>query len=146
MTTINRYRDKIDGIPVKDALRAITLEIDRKDISGADRKKPETCVAAAACHAHLGKVKDVRVHLSRIFILREKAAFWERYETPKALRAEIIAFDRGGRFEPGTFVLVPPPDKARRGGARKVSGDRGKAASKRAKAMRHMTAGVRDNA
>lgn len=146
MTTINRYRDKIDGIPVKDALRAITLEIDRKDISSADRKKPETCVAAAACHAHLGKVKDVRVHLSRIFILREKAEFWERYETPKALRAEIIAFDRGGRFMPGTFELRPPVSYRRKGGAKKTAGDRGKAASNRAKALRHMTIGVRDNA
>lgn len=146
MTTINRYRDQIDGIPVKDALRSVTLEISRKDISGADRKNPESCVAAAACHAHLGKVRDVRVHLSRIFILREKTEFWERYETPRALRAEIIAFDRGGRFEPGTFELRPPVSYRKKGGARKSSGDRGKAASKRAKALRHMTVGVREQA
>jgi hypothetical protein len=51
-------------------------------------------------------VKEARVHLSRIY-LRTNDTNWVRYQTPVELRQEIIAFDRGGVFEPREFKLTP---------------------------------------
>jgi hypothetical protein len=45
----------------------------------------------------------------------------QRYKTPLQLRAEIIAFDRGGTFEPGEFVLSVVPEHKRPTGRRQGS-------------------------
>ena len=133
----------IDGKPVLDAKRAITLTITPNDIAKADRKEPVDCAVARACRREL-HAKEARVHLGRVYV-RMNEGNWQRFLTPKALRSEIIAFDRGGSFEPGTFVLsAPTPSKVatgkRRGGktpikkARRVTG---------AKRVRHVVTDVR---
>lgn len=96
----------IDGKPVLDAKRPITLNITKGDIDKADRKEPADCAVARACRREL-HAKEVRVHLARIYV-RMNDGNWQRFMTPKAMRSEIIAFDRGGSFEPGEFVLTPP--------------------------------------
>jgi len=100
----------IDGMPVIDAKRPITLTITDGDIAKADAKEPADCAVARACRRQL-HVKEARVHLGRIY-LRTNSSSWTRYLTPKTMRSEIIAFDRGGSFEPGTFTLpAPQPSK-----------------------------------
>lgn len=91
----------IDGLPVIDAREPIILKIQRRDITGANVKTPDQCVIARACRRQL-HVKEARVHLSRMY-LRLNDTNWVRYIVPKSARAEIIAFDRGGDFEPGEF-------------------------------------------
>lgn len=108
---------EIDGKPIIDAKRAVVIHITDSDVDNADPKKPENC-AAAACikrelHAH-----EVRVHLSRVYILANKGN-WQRYVTPDNLRNEIIAFDRGGKFAPGEYKLVPFQPAHRLGKKRK---------------------------
>src|SRR5689334_1454435 len=98
---------QIDGKPIVDATKPVTLEINTKDIAKADRKEPLDCVVARACRRDLG-AKEVRVHLTRIYI-RFGDGSWQRFVTPKSMRTDIIAFDRGGSFPPGSFVLNPPP-------------------------------------
>lgn len=109
----------IDGKPVIDAKRPIKLHITPKDISGGDPKHPESCAAARALLREQ-HCKEVRIHLGRVYV-RSNESNWQRYITPKNLRSEIIAFDRGGAFEPGEFVLAAPqPAKKlgkRRGGS-----------------------------
>lgn len=58
---------------------------------------------AQNCMAQPG-VKDARIHLSRAY-LRTNSKEWVRFEVPRNLRQEIIAFDRGGRFAIGDYVL-----------------------------------------
>lgn len=98
----------IDGKPVIDAKRSLVLHITANDIAKADRKEPADCAVARACRRDL-HAKEVRVHLGRVYI-RFNEGNWQRYRTPKSLRSEIIAFDRGGTFSPGEHVL-PIPDK-----------------------------------
>lgn len=98
---------QIDGRPIIDAAKPVTLEILDRDIAKADRKEPLDCVVARACRRDLG-AKEVRVHLTRIYV-RFSDGSWQRFVTPKRMRTDIIAFDRGGSFPPGSFVLVPPP-------------------------------------
>lgn len=109
---------QIDGVPVQDGTKPITLNVKNIDISRANTKEPDACAVARACYREL-KAKEVRVHLSRVYV-RLNGSFL-RYCTPAALRSEIIAFDRGGEFEPGQYALsVPPPSRTltgkRRGG------------------------------
>jgi hypothetical protein len=95
----------IDGKPVIDAKSSITLHIAKQDCVGANPKRPESCAAARNIKRDL-KAIDCRVHLSRVYI-RQNKGNWQRYATPANLRAEIIAFDRGGAFEPGDYILSP---------------------------------------
>lgn len=96
---------EIDGKPIIDAKRSVTLHITNADIKKSDPKKPENC-AAANCIKRELHADEVRVHLSRIYI-RANQGNWQRYSTPQALRSEIIAFDRGGSFAPGEYILSP---------------------------------------
>ena len=95
----------IDGKPVMDAKSPVKIIVTRNDVTKADVKHPESCAAARAALRDL-HAKEVRVHLGRVYV-RFNESNWLRFETPKDLRAEIIAFDRGGAFEPGGFTLKP---------------------------------------
>lgn len=112
----------IDGLPVIDAKRPLKITVNKKDIEKADVKKPDTCAFAQACKREL-KVKEVRVHLGRVY-LRQNESNWVRYFTPSNLRSEIIAFDRGGKFIAGEFVLPNPTPTGKLGKA--TGGKKGK--------------------
>lgn len=96
----------IDGLPVKDARRNVRITITPDDVKKARRKKPNTCAIAQTC-LRQPDVKEVRIHLSRAY-MRKNGKEWERFLVPRTLRSEIIAFDRGGRFAPGEYVLYRP--------------------------------------
>lgn len=134
---------QIDGRPVFNAKKPITLTINANDIAKADRKEPLDCAVARACRREL-HAKEVKVHLGRVYV-RMNEGNWTRYLTPKPMRDEIIAFDRGGAFEPGTFTLPPPPPSkvaatGRRQGSKPKSKKRG-AGQKRMKP--HVVTNVR---
>lgn len=95
----------LEGFPVKDAKKPIVLHITKSDITKGAKKNPEACAAALACEREY-HIDEARVHLSRTYLRKGKK--WTRYMTPKALRTEIVAFDRGGTFEPGDYVLANP--------------------------------------
>ena len=112
----------IDGKPVIDGKRPLSFTVTGGDIKGADRKRPENCVIARACRREL-KAEEVRVHLSRTYV-RTNEGNWQRYITPKDLRSELIAYDRGGSFASGEYTLpAPQPSKQlgkKRGGKKFV--------------------------
>lgn len=111
---------KIDGIPVIDAKRPLTLFVTTWDISRATRKEPNCCALARACSRQL-HVKEARIHLGRIYL--RMGDHWVRYLTSQSARAEIIAFDRGGKFSPGEFHLHPVW-QSERAGTKRASGPR----------------------
>lgn len=94
-------------LPIINAKKPAVLHITKADLKQASRhrKDPTWCVIACAARRELG-AENVRIHLSRMYILQ--GTKWLRYMTPKSLRGEIIAFDRGGDFSPGEFWLAPP--------------------------------------
>ena len=97
---------EIDGLPVKDAKKSIRLEIMREDIANARKKDSNCCAVAKACTRGLN-VKAVKVHLTRLYLNTDGKCF-TRYIVSGAMRSEIIAFDRGGRFQPGMYNLAVP--------------------------------------
>ena len=105
---------KINGIKVVDASKPVILTITARDVTKGDTKDPGACAAAQACMRELHAIA-ARVHIGRTYLqFKDK---WVRYETRDALRNEIIAFDRGGSFAPGKYVLgaVRPSQVKHRG-------------------------------
>ncbi len=114
---------KINDMPVVDATKKLQISITKKDIVKGDNKNPSMC-AAAQCLLRLPKVTAARVHLKRTYVQIDKK--WVRFDTPSSLRSEIIAFDRGGSFEPGTFTLGPIAPSHRLSGKRTGGRDKPK--------------------
>lgn len=100
---------KIDGLPVRNLTKKIQLVITAEDCRKATKKAPNSCAAAIAAVRRVPHCLEARVHIGRIF-LRIKDGnkeYWLRGKTPNALRTEITAFDRGGVFDPGIYVINP---------------------------------------
>lgn len=129
---------EISGKKVVDGAKKIILAIGPTDIKNGDTKDPASCAAAQACMRQLG-VAEARVHIGRVYV--KKGNVWVRFKTSKALRTEIIAFDRGGSFAPGEYTLeVMQPSK--RKGKRQGGAVSRKTGNKRKQAY-HTVAGVR---
>ena len=95
---------KINGTPVKDADEKIVVVVTKNDVRTGTLKEAKSCAAANALCRQTG-AQEARVHFSRAYLKQGKV--WKRYVVPMALRNEIIAFDRGGKFEPGEYTLAP---------------------------------------
>jgi hypothetical protein len=95
---------KIGGVEVKDADEKIVVKITKQDVRKGALRNANSCAAAnALCRQE--HCDEARVHFSRAYIRRGKK--WVRFKVPAALRAEILAFDRGGEFKAGEYVLSP---------------------------------------
>ena len=95
---------KINGVEVQDANEKLLVKITKQDVRKGELKNSSACAAAnALCRQH--HADEARVHFSRAYIRKGKK--WMRFSVPAALRNEIIAFDRGGKFEPGEYILAP---------------------------------------
>ena len=107
---------KIQGIEVVDADKPVVLHIRDADTK-TGKKDPEKCAAAkAACR--IPGVVEARVYRTRTFLLmqnKQGKKQWKRYQTPDSIRNEVIAFDRGGSFEPDDYVMKPVAERDRLG-------------------------------
>jgi hypothetical protein len=134
---------KIKGMPVKDAKKSLVLTITTADVRTGKGKEPRTCAAARAlCRQE--HVPEAIVHLSRVYV--RKGDQWLRYGTPQSMRSEIVAFDRGGTFETGTYTLPALQPSVRLGSPRKspriLDGSKPQSGNR---AKMHITKGVRQH-
>src|ERR1700735_2318280 len=95
---------RINGLPVVDATKKVQLHITPRDIQLGDVKDPTRCAAARACKRQMGAT-NAQVRIAVTYV--QMGNKFVRYTTPGSLRAEIIAFDRGGSFVPGSYTLMP---------------------------------------
>lgn len=134
--------ETISGIPVKDADQELTIHITGRDVRFGNTKDPGAC-AAARCLMRQPHVEAARVHLSKTYV--KINGKWMRYNTPPNLRTEIVAFDRGGTFQPGMYTLkvIHPSEIKRRGKAhgKSTPNDERGGGSKRKR--HYMVSGVR---
>lgn len=128
----------LNGLPVLDAKRKFTLRVTESDIKKSTKRTPAGCAIAQACYRQL-HVKEARIHLGRTY-LRTNDTNWVRYQTPSSARSEIIAFDRGGTFEP-TEITFRPVCVSERLGTSRNSGPRLK--NGRQRASPHVVTNVR---
>lgn len=133
----------IDGQPVGNAAMAIRLTITEKDIAKGAPKNPNACAVALAAVRQIKGVTAAKAHLSCVYLLRD--GHWQRYSASKAIRDEIIVFDRGGKFYPGEYDLLPVPTASL---IRKVRQIRGEGPRRRTTKRRkpHHIEGVRESA
>jgi len=96
---------EINGKPVVNATKPVIIKITPRDISTGDNKNPSSCAAAKAAKHSIEECISARVHIGRVYIEQDRK--WVRYNTSDALRTEIVAFDRGGAFNPGEYSLRP---------------------------------------
>lgn len=97
---------EINGKKVVDARKPVEIHITQRDALVGANKNPSGCAAALAAKRDIAGCVSARVHIGCVYI--EQKNHWVRYLTPKALRTEIVAFDRGGSFQPGDYVLKAP--------------------------------------
>jgi hypothetical protein len=73
---------------------------------------PRKCPASLAIKRYCD-AEDVLTFDSRLYVKKKNENDYKRYETPPAIRAELISLDRGGGFQPGTYNIptVPAPIK-----------------------------------
>ncbi len=131
---------KIAGKPVIDAKRPARIRINTRDVKRGAVKDPGSCAAALACMREF-HCTDARVHLGRTYV--KMGDHWRRYQTPQSLRAEIVAFDRGGKFAPGEYTLAKPSKKT--SGRRQGSDKDTRKGKYKWRAPYHVTIGVRQH-
>lgn len=131
-------KPKLTDRLLKDATKPLQLTITPQDIKGSAKGDPANCAAAEACKRQLA-ANEVLIYRSRAYVLKGKV--WTRYIVPESLKSEIVAFDRGARFEPGTYTLGKPSSGSRLGEYH--SGKSGPSGGRRTKRPIHRTTNVR---
>lgn len=134
---------KIEGKKVEDANKKLRITIGNIDVKAGALKNAKSCAAAVSL-VRQGFCDAARVHVFRTYL--KKGNKWLRYKTPPALRNEIIAFDRGGKFEPGDYELspIPPSDRTTaRTAARKANKTVRKSHKSKGIRKPHVITGVR---
>lgn len=133
---------EIGGLKVVDATKALAIKVTKLDVVKGRNKSPATCAAARAC-LRADLCTAARVHLGRTYLKINNK--WVRYQTPQAMRAEIIAFDRGAEFQPGEYILRPVPPSARPTGKQRgsVTGQNKPVHKRIKRAVMHQVEGVR---
>ena len=106
----------MSGKPIVNATEPLPFRVTDDDAKRAVPKDPERCAAALGLLRVIPGVLSVRVQRSRTFVEFENRI--ERYETPEAIRTELVALDRGGKFQPDDYSLRPLPPSARPNGKR----------------------------
>jgi hypothetical protein len=124
---------------VKDATSNSIVEVTRKDVVNAERRKHRACAYSVACKRKF-EADGVIVSLNRVYVVKGKAAI--RYVVPESVSREVVSFDRGSDFEPGTYALTAPSKDMKigtyRGGGHKSNHDGSRKANRK-----HFTGGIR---
>lgn len=126
-----------DVSAVKDATKAVRIEVTKADVRTSAVKSHKGCAMAVACKRKM-HLDGVVISRSIAYLVKENLA--TRYEVPAALAREVVAFDRGGSFETGEYQLKKPHAYIAMGTSRKTGKRDG---SKPAQSPRHVTANIR---
>jgi hypothetical protein len=98
---------RIDGEPVANSATHLRLRITEDDIARGVRGQPNACAIAVAAMHRIKGCTAAQIHRRTAYLnIHGK---WKRFAIPDALWAEIVAFDRGGKFWAGEHDLSAPP-------------------------------------
>lgn len=120
---------------VVDAKRPRLIEVAASDLKHATVQSHKACAMAVACKRKL-RLDGVIMGRKTAYLIRGRKA--TRYAVPESVAREIVAFDRGARFEPGVYRLMP---HQRPLGTEKVCGPH--ASTGQPRRYLHVTTGVR---
>jgi len=126
---------------VLDADEDVNIEVTKHDSQSKAVKNHEQCAMAVACKRAM-HLDGVVISRKIAYLVKGKEAV--RFIVPQSVSREVVAFDRGATFEPGTYRLVKPGHGSELGYAGgHVRDNEGKANGKKKKGPRHVTANIR---
>lgn len=96
---------KLDGKDIGNAHLGIRITVTKRDIANGTRLAEDSCAAAQCCVRSIQGATEAKVHRGVVYL--KINGNWRRYRTSSALRMETIIFDRGGKFIPGEYDLLP---------------------------------------
>lgn len=130
---------------VQDTDKSLEIEVMQDDSTKKGIKKHKICALAQACKRTFN-VEGVIVARSVAYLVNGVVA--TRYRLPQSVVREIVAFDRGGKFSPGLYLLATFPKSSQLGArvqysGQKAHGSGGKNQGKMKKRFQHITTGIR---
>jgi len=93
---------------VSDAKAPLNIEVTRYDDTIATKKAHKGCAMAVACKRKLN-LDGVIISVKTAYMIKGKKAI--RFQVPEHVSREVVSFDRGGHFEPGSYKLIKPSRK-----------------------------------
>lgn len=100
---------------ILEARKSIRIQVTDRDTKSASVKNHKECALAVACKRML-PIDGVIISRSVAYaIVGDKAT---RYMLPQSASREIVSFDRGSGFYPGTYQLSRPAKAERRAARR----------------------------
>lgn len=106
MATFITKEAKQKSLKIVDAKSNLVLVLEAGDIKKGTLKSPGTCAFACAAKRQMPGVQNAYFFRSTAWIETTKKMI--RYILPGSMQKEIVAFDRGGSMDPGTYTLVKP--------------------------------------
>lgn len=136
LSIVRKYHPNVTS--VVDAKASTKINVTKRDCDTSTSKAPDSCALATAfCRKHGGAI----ISLAVAYLIDGKKAI--RYRVPSAISREIISFDRGQYFQPGTYRLNAPASTERLSVKRAKRTERpNKKSTKKARRV-HKTAGIR---
>ena len=123
---------------VVDAKRAAMIEVSAKDATAKGVKNHEACAMAVACKRKFN-LDGVIISRSVAYLVKGKQA--RRFKLPPGTAKEVVSFDRGGGFAPGTYQLSAVGEWAQLG--KRQGSNRRTPGNGHPKKFRHITTGIR---
>lgn len=136
LRNVRKFFPKVTS--VSDADERLVIEVTDRDEKNSRKKDHSGCAMAVACKRSLA-LDGVIVSRTKAYLVRGETAV--RYQLPESVTREVVSFDRGGGFEPGTYELHAPNKSIRLGheqGGNYPRTGRGKKIRRQ-----HITGGVR---
>lgn len=124
---------------VVDATQPAIIEVKSADANPRAQKNHEACALAVACKRTM-KLDGVIISRSTAYMVKGRQA--RRFKLPPGTAREVVSFDRGAGFAPGTYILSAVPKIARLG--ERTGSDRDKRSyNGTSRKFRHLTANIR---
>jgi hypothetical protein len=124
---------------VTDAAKGLEIEVTKQDDKTSRRSDHAGCAMAVACKREL-KLDGVIIARTVAYLVKGDEA--TRYYVPERAAREVISFDRGGGFDPGTYQLNRPSWKLGQSHGKPPASGTGTTGGL-AKRFRHLTNNVR---
>lgn len=137
ISIVQRFFPAVDE--VKDAKKGVVIEVTKRDVNSSRVKDHKECAMAVACKRMMD-LDGVIISRSTAYLVKDGKAI--RYSVPMHVQKEIVAFDRGGIFEPGEYRLQRPHEAITLGVDREKPKSKQPVNKKRAE-PRHVTANIR---
>lgn len=122
---------------VKDGSSAIRIKVTGEDEKKSRKKDHNECALAVACK-RMKHLDGVIISRTTAYLVKDRTA--TRYYLPESVQKEIVAFDRGGGFSPGEYILKPHQKPL---GEHSGGRETGNGASNGPSQVKHYTVGVR---